>query len=360
MARLFKIETDAGWPPILYLVFLGFFFIQPVMRHAGWKEWALTVGAVVVFLLLYLPLWYKRSPRFLWCAAGITLLGVVAAPYNPGALGFFIYAVSSLGFLAKPELAVRLLVVVLSIAAAECWLIHADAWSWVLALLYSAVIGVANIHYGTRRRANKKLQLAQAEVERLAKVAERERIARDMHDVLGHTLSVIVLKSELASRLIDRDPARARKEMVEVEETARAALGEVRAAIRGYRAESVKGEISRACATLETAGVHVECEVECESEKLTLTPAQETVLALVIREAVTNVVRHAQAQWCRLSLHRQGHSCHLEIQDNGRGGPSEEGNGLRGMRERIEALEGTLVRESSPGTRLTITLPLSS
>ena len=356
MARFFKTDTDAGWTPLLYLIFLGFFLVQPVLKHAGWQEWAFTLAGLIVFLLLYFPLWYQQGPRAFWCLAGITILGLVYAPFNPGALGFFIYAAASLGFIAQPELAVRLLVVVISLAAVECWLIQADFWTWTLALLYSAVIGVANIHYGTRKRANRKLALAQAEVERLAKVAERERIARDMHDVLGHTLSVIVLKSELASRLIDRDPARARQEMVEVEETARAALGEVRAAIRGYRAESIEGEISRARATLETAGV----QVECESEKLSLTPAQETVLALVIREAVTNVVRHAQARWCRLSLHRQGQSCQLEIQDNGRGGVSAEGNGLRGMRERIEALEGTLVRQSSPGTRLTITLPLSS
>lgn len=354
--RPLRIETDAGWTPVLYLVFLGFFLAPPILSHAGWKEWLFTVAGLAAFLGLYFPLWFTKSPKALWYVAGITVLGVIYAPFNPGALCFLIYAAASLGFVAQPELAVRLLVVIISIAAVECWLTRADFWSWIFALLYSAVIGVANIHYGTRKRANEKLQLAQAEVERLAKVAERERIARDLHDVLGHTLSVIVLKSELASRLIDRDPGRARKEMMEVEETARAALGEVRAAIRGYRAESIEGEIARARATLETAGV----QVECRSEKIALTPAQETVLALVIREAVTNVVRHAQAQWCRLKLVRAGESCRLEIQDDGRGGLTEEGNGLRGMRERIEALEGTLVRECSAGTRLTITLPLSS
>jgi two-component system sensor histidine kinase DesK len=187
----------------------------------------------------------------------------------------------------------------------------------------------------------------------LAKVAERERIARDLHDVLGHTLSVIILKSELAQKLIDLDPARAKAELREVEETSREALAEVRNTIRGYRVNNIETELSRAKAALQTAGV----EVNTQYSALKLNPAHESVLALVVREAVTNVVRHAGARKCALRLASVNGDCLLEISDDGRGGEAVEGNGIRGMRERIEALGGTLERDSSHGTKLTIRIP---
>jgi two-component system sensor histidine kinase DesK len=172
--------------------------------------------------------------------------------------------------------------------------------------------------------------------------------------VLGHTLSVIILKSELAGKLVDHDPERAKAEIADVEQTSRAALADVRSTIRGYRAHSLEAELKQARATLETAGV----TVKSESEEVRLTPAQESVLALVVREAVTNVVRHAQARNCNLRMMPVNGNCRIEIQDDGRGG-GVEGNGLRGMRERIEALGGTLLREDSAGTLLSIEFPLA-
>jgi two-component system sensor histidine kinase DesK len=197
--------------------------------------------------------------------------------------------------------------------------------------------------------------MAHEEIEHLAKVAERERIARDLHDVLGHTLSVIILKSELASKLIDRDPERAKIEIRDVEQTSREALAEVRSTIRGYRQQDLEAEFKRAKATLETAGV----KVNSQSVRVGLTPAQESVVAMVVREAVTNVVRHAQAQNCELHLAPENGTCVLKIRDDGHGSSQLEGNGLRGMRERVEALGGTLVRETSTGTKLTIRFPLT-
>src|SRR4029077_6844194 len=135
-------------------------------------------------------------------------------------------------------------------------------------------------------RMNRKLRKANEEIENLAKVAERERIARDLHDVLGHTLSVITLKAELAGKLIDRDPQRAGKEIREVEEISRQALSDVRDAIRGYRRKGLLAEIGEAKSPLETAGVTVRCDAS-NIEKL---PAmQEGVLTMAVREAVTNV-----------------------------------------------------------------------
>jgi two-component system sensor histidine kinase DesK len=202
-------------------------------------------------------------------------------------------------------------------------------------------------------RANAKLQMAHEEIEQLAKLAERERIARDLHDVLGHTLSVIVLKSELAGRLFSRDPQRAAAEIADVEMISRTALTEVREAIRGYRAEGLAAEIKRAHSTLDAAGV----TLVCEDKPPELTPAVESVVSLIVREAVTNIVRHAQASRCSMSFSAQNGHTSLVVEDDGRGGVRAEGNGLRGMRERIEALGGQFAVDGSRGTRLTILLP---
>jgi two-component system sensor histidine kinase DesK len=220
--------------------------------------------------------------------------------------------------------------------------------------LITLIVGGTNIFMAQKIRANSKLQLAHEEIEQLAKVAERERIARDLHDVLGHTLSVIVLKSELAGRLITANPQRATAEMADVETIARKALSEVREAITGYRAEGLSAEIKRAQSVLDAAGV----TLLCEENPPALHPTEETVLALALREAVTNVVRHAQASQCIMRFVTYEGKTTLVVEDNGRGGVRQEGNGLRGMRERIEAIGGRFAIDSAQGTRLTIELPL--
>ena len=166
---------------------------------------------------------------------------------------------------------------------------------------------------------------------------------------------MITLKSELAGKLMERDPDRAGKEIREVEQISRQALSEVRDAIRGFRSQGLVAELAQAKSTLETAGLTVQCDA---ATTVKLPAMQESVLSLAVREAVTNVVRHAQAHTCRLRVEQLNGACRLEIQDDGRGGVTGEGNGLRGMRERVEMLGGTLQRENESGTRLTITLPL--
>ncbi len=223
-----------------------------------------------------------------------------------------------------------------------------------MALVLSALLGSVYIHYAQQARLNRKLTLAQEEVEHLAKVAERERIARDLHDLLGHTLSVIVLKSELASRLGEKDPQRAMAEIRDVERISRDALAQVRSAVRGYRPVGLTSELNRTRETLATAGVQVEAALET----VPLTPAQESVLALAVREGATNIIRHAQARTCRLGLRSTGSVCELEIADDGRGGATLNGGGLSGMRQRLEALGGTLEIGGPPGTTLRVRLPL--
>ena len=244
---------------------------------------------------------------------------------------------------------------------AQPGILHISWPSTFVAIFLTGIIGGGNIFFAQQKRADRQLREAQDENLALAAVAERERIARDLHDVLGHT--VIVLKAELASRLIDRDAAsdhqRAATEIADVERIARTALAEVREAIGGYRSRGLAAEIEAARLTLDAAGVTLMLDSE-PTTATHLSAAEETALALALREAVTNIVRHARATTCRLRFITDAGRRRLVVEDNGEHAIAREGNGLRGMRERIESLGGQLSLEHDNGTRLLIELPLRS
>ena len=349
-------DKDHGWSPLLWVLYLGFFFVQPVVEHVGLKIWLLDILGALVFLVFYFGLFLLENPWPLANIAGMLLLGVVYLPINVSACTFFIYAASMVPFCVETQLAAVIgLVTIGAIGALEVSILHLGGWAIFWATVFPMMIGGGNTFFAERNRMNRKLRKANEEIENLAKVAERERIARDLHDVLGHTLSVITLKSELAGKMMDRDPQRAAKEIREVEEISRQALSDVRDAIRGYRAKGLAAELAQAKATLETAGISVQCDA---ATTLQIPAMQESVLSLAVREGVTNVVRHARASRCQLRVEQENGSCRLEIQDDGQGFVSVEGNGLRGMRERVEMLGGKLERANRSGTTLTITLPL--
>jgi two-component system sensor histidine kinase DesK len=156
---------------------------------------------------------------------------------------------------------------------------------------------------------------------------------------------------------MDRDTQRASRDIHEEQENSRQALSDVRDAIRGYRSQGLLAELARAKSTLETAGLTVQCDA---AASMNIPAMQESILSLAVREAVTNIVRHAHARTCRMRIEQQNGSCRLEISDDGRGWNGNEGNGLRGMRERVEMVGGTLQRIGASGTTVTITLPLKT
>jgi two-component system sensor histidine kinase DesK len=346
-------DPEIGWTPYAWLIYLAGFWLQPAMRGALAAEWAATAAATAAFLVLYFRGYWSGNAGLLGCAAGIAVIGALFSTVNVGANVFFIYAASFLGQLTPVRRAVGALVGLLAVLAALSYTLRLDPWFWLPAAVFSALIGGINLHHREASRANAKLRLAQEEVERLAKTAERERIARDLHDLLGHTLSLITLKSELAGKLIGPDPERAGREIREVERISREALREVRSAVAGYRSAGVPEELERARLALEAADVRL----EYFAAPVDLQPAQETVLALALREAVTNVIRHAAARTCRVVLEQTAGEIRLEVRDDGRGGSAPEGIGLASMRERVEALGGRLERPAGTGTSLRIVLP---
>ncbi len=354
--KLYPADHEHKWMPLIWLPFMIWFFLDPYWKHASFFHWAWNTAAGLFFIFLYLQAFSRFGRIRNICIVLMVLMAAIFIPLNGGAIGLLIYSAAAGGFNTKLRWVIALLAIELAILLFYVARFHFEVSMWVSMSLLIILVGFGNHHWALAHCHDEKMRLAHEELEHLAKVAERERIARDLHDVLGHTLSLITLKSELARKLVDRDPERAKLEMQDVETTSRAALADVREAIRGYRTEGIFAELARARAALETAGV----TVECDTDRVALSPEQESVLSLALREAVTNVVRHAEASRCNVSLKRNAALCTLEISDDGCGAAGPEGNGLRGMRERLEAVGGSLRLLTSNGTRLIIDLPLAS
>jgi two-component system sensor histidine kinase DesK len=182
--------------------------------------------------------------------------------------------------------------------------------------------------------ANRALVEARAEVARLASEAERSRIARDLHDLLGHSLTVITVKSGLARRLAESGSPRALEEIAAVESLSRQALTDVRAAVSGYREVTLAGELARGRELLRAAGVVADLPTAAD-----LVDAEhQELFGWIVREGITNVVRHAHATRCTVTLSAYG----VEIRDDGTGTPGPGGAGLTGLRERVAAAGGTV------------------
>ena len=366
LVRLGRMLNRRLVPPVLepgampwYSLFYAVFPLMPAVLPGFPKpDWALTFVALGAFLPLYFSFYWVRGWRRVGVLLAMGALAVALLPANLFANSFLIFANVLSAFLPWRWMLGVLVVTQGALAGAMVWLDPHDDSSRMFAVmnLVTGVLAAACnrvwIHNACKNRA---LRLSQEEIRRLAQLAERERIGRDLHDLLGHTLSVIALKSELAVRLFDRDPAGARREVADVERVAREALGQVRRAVTGMRAVGMRAEFANARLALSAVMV----DFEYEFDETPLHPEIETVLALALREAATNVIRHAEARRCRAELRRAEGEVLLEIRDDGLGGARSDGNGLRGMRERVEAAGGSLVVDSPAGggTQLLLCLP---
>jgi two-component system sensor histidine kinase DesK len=353
--RLLPPSTGLGWTPYLWLIYLLYLVIFPYLGRGAGYAWPATIAAAAVFLPLYFYGYWVSGRRLLVVVAAIAVLGALLTPINPGGGVLFIYAAAFVGETGAPRVATIRLAMLIALMMLEALVLDWPVRVWLAPLVVSGIVGGANIHFAEVRRKDAVLRVAHRAVEEMARVAERERIGRDLHDLLGHTLSVIVLKSELASRLADRDTPRAIAEIKDVERISRDALAEVRKAVRGYRGESLRDEIGSATRVLHAADITADIDIDVEQTRLA--PEEDRALAFALREAVTNVVRHAGATRCAIRLRTENGHRVLEVRDNGRGGLAPEGSGLSGMRERLRQVAGTLERDGREGTRLVMSLP---
>jgi len=285
-----------------------------------------------------------------------TLILTVFTLRTPPQYGsLFLYAVIMAGAAFPWRRAVPALVL-LAVLAAAIELIRGESVTASTGqFLNDLLVGFAAVAGRLLVQANQQLSQAREQIARLAVGEERLRFARDLHDLLGHSLSVIALKSELAGRLIKNTPGLAAHEIEDIEKVARDALREVREAVTGYRQPTLAAELAGAHEVLTAAGI----EYHVDHDHVPLPPAVEAVLAWTVREAVTNVMRHSHAKRCSVRIINKDGQATIEVIDDGRGGTPAAGSGLRGLEERVRERGGTLIAGPLPheGFRLRVTLP---
>jgi two-component system, NarL family, sensor histidine kinase DesK len=367
-SRLFKAHPDSpvaalgaggAMSAVLNLFWLSWVVGAPWFLPLGPAAVAFTYLSLLVFLPLYWRAWFgpqRELPRLIVASA---VLGLISLPIN-SCWSYMIYAAAMLPFAYRPRVALRWLAVLTLALVVVAWFSpRFNAATVVFAAAMCVIISLLNMQWRLNADRNAELRVTHDEVRRLAAIAERERIGRDLHDLLGSTLSLIAIKSQLAGRLISRDIDRARQEVADIEDVARKALSEVRSAVTGMHATALAAEVASAKLLLEASGLSLHADLQTLS--LPLAAEAETALALGLREAVTNAQRHAHASHVQVRLQAVDNHAVLTVQDNGRGGNFKPGNGLKGMAERLRAVGGSLqVQATSPGTLLSLRLPLSN
>ncbi len=347
-------DSSVGWAPYLWLVWIGFFFIPWGLQPSNATTKIATLVALALFLPLYFRYYWARDMERLWIIGAIAMLGYVLIPFNPSGGGLLIYAGSFVGYSLRPRLALAVLAALTIVAIGEYAGLGFPLILWIWAPVMIVMAGFANLWGTERHRQHRALLQSQDEVKRLAATAERERIGRDLHDLLGHTLTLITVKAELAAKLAEHNLGGAAREIREVERISRDALQQVREAVGGYRKGGLRGELTNARSALSAAHVTLTENINPPA----LSDLQDALLAMVLREAITNIVRHSKAHHCRITLETRDRHIRLLVEDDGSGGTLQEGNGLKGMRERLQSVSGHLdISSNREGTRLAIRVP---
>jgi two-component system, NarL family, sensor histidine kinase DesK len=347
-----------------FLAFTAFPIVALLTSGPSPATAVVSLAAVAIFVVVYVRLIVTTSSARLDVPIGLRLgalwaIALALSVFQDGSwLILFAYVSAAAGFCLSDREAVRGIavcaatVVVVGLAGGY----HHEA----TASFAIAALGIGFMMSAFRRllAANKQLRAARHDVARLAATEERLRIARDVHDLLGHSLSVIALKSELAGKLVGPEPERAAAEIHDVTAVSRRALADVREAVGGYRRMRLADELDGARTALASAGI--ECAIDAPS--VSLPDDVENVLAWTVREGATNVVRHSGARSCAIRLRAGLREVELELTDDGGDGADgqpAEGSGLAGLAERAERLNGRLEAGALPhgGFRLRVTVP---
>ncbi|MCH8500739.1 MAG: sensor histidine kinase [Aliidiomarina sp.] len=340
----------------VYLVNLVFFFIPFFVFPYSLVEAAVMLLGLGVFLWLYFTAYKSTQAMMFKYAVAIAALGFALLLMNPGAVALLVFSGFFFGYalpLQRYLLSVGALIVGVGLFGYigpgnfhPFFLISMPVIAWI------SFFGWVEQKKMEQRRAKERTN---QEIEYLAASVERERIARDLHDILGHTLSCLALKAELAEKLLAHGQVQdAQQHLSELSQTARDALTQVRQSVSGYKHDGLKNEVTRLRNRLADSGFKVTVEGD-----IPLLPAQlETVLVLALTELVTNVLRHSQGDACAIEFSQQAGHC-VQVYDNGTAQTLDEGNGLQGVRERLRAFGGSLeLAVTADGTAARIMLPL--
>jgi two-component system sensor histidine kinase DesK len=349
---------------LIWLAFIVFPLLNAIGKDEPAIKHGLIIGGAAVFVAAYAGMvmtWRGARASRLSLALFVVLVVVAGALTlaQSSSWGFlFTYCAACAALVAPEGLGFYAVALCSVLAALTSVIAGANGGTAVSYAASSAGIGLLMLVMSDLRLRNRQLSQARAELAEMAVAQERERFARDLHDLLGHSLSVITLKAELAGRMLSDGPADAAREVAELEQVARTALGEVREAVSGYRQPTLEGELAGARMALSAAGI----SAEVVQARVSLDPAVEAVLAWAVREGATNVIRHSGARHCTVRITASLTDAGVEVIDDGEGndGNGSRGHGIDGLAERARLVDGTLSAGvlAGGGYRLAVTVPV--
>ncbi|MCJ8015124.1 sensor histidine kinase [Paenibacillus sp. KQZ6P-2] len=342
---------------------------MPIFYMSQEQGWRRIVGYLMIalFLVTYRQLYFAKKSFSYWLSLQMLLAFFICVAYSPYNLFLGFYTASFIGYYKDQKrfaiaLAVFYVMLILPLILNIPRLVRQDVFVVLpfMVVMMMTPFGMRSMF--KRQQLERDLNEANERIKELVKREERMRISRDLHDTLGHTLSLITLKSQLVTRLLERDPKKALLEAREIEQTSRAALRQVRELVTGMRTLTVMEELKASERILESAGIQYQAEGDFHLEGIS--GLIQNIISMCLKEAVTNIVKHSQANACTIAIEQTSGELRLTISDNGIGWneshepPVTNGNGLKGMRERLSLIDGTLELSSSSGMTVFIRIPI--
>lgn len=353
-----------GLFPYVFLIYLGMPATLVIQNEIGIKR---ITGLIIVliFAVSYRQMYFKAEKKSFdyWLALQLIIIFFMSLVYDFNFLFLGFFSAFFIGsYTEQKKFSRAYIALCLAVIIPIIYLSFTVSFSLIIIFLYLVVMlsspfGVRSMNQ--RRNLKEQLNEANEQIQQLIKREERVRIARDLHDTLGHTLSLLTLKSELVGKLIEKNPERAHIEAKEMERTSRSALKQVRELVSDMRAITVAEELNEAELILTAACI--ELHVEGDLDLPDVPSLTQNILSMCLREGVTNIVRHSHASHCNISIKATPGHVLITILDDGIGfnDTFNKGNGLKGIEERLSLIEGRLTLASpQQGTELTFQVPI--
>lgn len=333
--------------PGTFFLFYLIYAIQDLVKNHTWYGSAVGLALIAIYCVIYVVQMPKagfggtRQSKIVVLGAMATILVAYGVVFGSGVLVLMAYFSVAVAMCVPPRWGLAWIITIFPAAVVlpqhiQSWDLHGYQFGLGLAV---SLGGLATL--GVRKSVRDTIELSETrkQLEEMAASQERQRIARDLHDLLGHALTTVIVKAELASKLASRDPERAAREMNEVAELARQGLADVRSTVSGYRSVNLVTELATAREVLRSAGINYDIPTAAD----VVPPEHRELFGWALREGITNAVRHSGAQFVAVKLTPTS----IEVADNGRGYEGGVGgNGLNGLRERAAAVDGTVTADN--------------